>query len=192
MFEYAAGEQVETLSLSQARSLGAELARFHLAADEFESPHHRYELGVEYLLEQPYALIERERDNGSPEADERFAELKGVRPVHDLIDVVRGLPIANGSYGIIHADLHPHNAHFNGDMPTLFDFDHCAYGWRAYDVAVMCGDPRREVGRAALAGYESVRALSPAEHAALSALADVRRIWDPGDVLAMGPAREGR
>lgn len=192
IFEYAAGEQAETVDLNQARGLGTELARFHRAADDFVSRHHRYELGVGYLLEQPYALIQRERDNGSPDVDENLAELAGVRPLPELIDVVRGLPGANGAYGIIHADLHPHNAHFDGDTPTLFDFDHCAYGWRAYDVAVMGATMHDEAWKAALAGYESVRPLSRDEHAALPALVDVRNIWDPGDILAMRAAWEGR
>jgi len=122
VFEYAEGAEVQTLNASLARSLGAELARFHRAADEFASPHHRYHLGAELLLEQPYALIQRD------EARDKLMDLSSVPPLEELIDAIRGLPTANGSYGLIHADPHPGNVHFSGDAPTFFDFDHCAYG----------------------------------------------------------------
>jgi len=94
---------VQSLNASLARNLGAELARSHRAADEFASPHHRYHLGVELLQEQPYTLIQRD------EAKHKLMDLTSVPPLQELIEVVRGLPMANGSFGLIHADPHPGN-----------------------------------------------------------------------------------
>ena len=186
VFEFAEGVEVQSLNTSLARRLGAELARFHCAADEFASPHHRYHLGVEFLLEQPYALIRGD------EARDKLMDLTSVPPLEELIDVIRGLPTSNGSYGLIHADPHPGNVHFSGNAPTFFDFDHCAYGWRAYDLAVLCLDRRDAIRDAVLEGYESIRAVSVEERAAFPTFGYIRRIWDEGDILAMRPAWEGR
>ena len=186
LFEYAQGGEAQRLNANLARSLGAELARFHRAADEFASPHHRYHLGVELLLEQPYALIQRD------EAKDKLMDLTSVPPLQELIDVIRGLPTSNGSYGLIHADPHPGNVHFSGDAPTFFDFDHCAYGWRAFDLAVLCLNRRDEIREAVLDGYESIRAVTAEERAAFPTFGYIRRIWDEGDILAMRPAWEGR
>lgn len=151
VFEYAEGTQVEEPNARFARSLGTELARFHRAADEFTSPHHRYHLGVEFLLEQPFALIRGE------EAKDQLFDLTSGPPLQELVEVIRGLPTSNGSYGLIHADPHLGNVHFSGDAPTFFDFDHCAYGWREYDLATLCLDQGDEVREAVLGGYESIR-----------------------------------
>lgn len=61
-----------------------------------------------------------------------------------LLAEIQPLPRAPGSYGIIHADLHFGNVYFErqtqpGAPPwsvTLLDFDDCAYGWFAMDVAM--------------------------------------------------------
>jgi Ser/Thr protein kinase RdoA (MazF antagonist) len=39
-------------------------------------------------------------------------------------------------FGFCHGDLHGINAAFDGDTVTMFDFDCCGMGWRAYDIAV--------------------------------------------------------
>lgn len=42
------------------------------------------------------------------------------------------------SYGMIHADFHSGNFHYdeNGTI-TLFDFDDCVYHWFSYDIAII-------------------------------------------------------
>lgn len=37
-----------------------------------------------------------------------------------------------------------------------FDFDHCAYGWRAYDIAIACWYPAPQRD-SMMQGYESQR-----------------------------------
>ncbi len=82
--------------------------------------------------------------------------------------------------GVIHADLFPDNALFLGDaVGGVIDFYFACTDALAYDVAVClnawCFEPRGEYnitkGAALLAGYTSVRPLSPAEIEALPALA---------------------
>lgn len=60
-------------------------------------------------------------------------------------DVLRSLdllPTDDGSYGLIHADLHCANLLVERETAqiTLFDFDDCCYGWYAMDIAMSVFD----------------------------------------------------
>jgi Ser/Thr protein kinase RdoA (MazF antagonist) len=59
-----------------------------------------------------------------------------------ILEIVRGLPKDEGGYGLIHTDLH--FANFFVDVEagtvTIFDFDDCAYGWYAMDIAMTLLD----------------------------------------------------
>ena len=91
---------------------------------------------------------------------------------------------------MIHADLHLGNIHFVDDTTfAIFDFDHCAFGWRAYDLAPLrmsFDDARWEQ---ALAGYER-HAPVPAGVEHIDAFTKMRMLWDIGDILAMRTAWE--
>ena len=72
-----------------------------------------------------------------------------------------------GTYSLIHADLHPDNLLVNGDQLHVIDFDDSGFGWHQYEIAVALDayrkPPHFEVARDALiAGYRSERALSDA------------------------------
>ena len=178
LFSYAPGETVEELpSAKQSLELGKTIASFHLAANTFASRHERYHLDLEYLAEQPLKLI------GQQDSKEIREALEALQPVDELIDAVKRFEASGDEYGIIHGDIHPGNLHFQGDRITLFDFDHCAYGWRAYDLtpALSLPDEQRE---AFLQGYESLRPLSEDERALLPTFAKLRTLWDIGDFLA--------
>jgi homoserine kinase type II len=86
-----------------------------------------------------------------------------------------GLP-----HGVIHADLFPDNALFEGlEVGGVIDFYFASTDALAYDLAVClnawCFEQASEFNltkaRALFSGYESVRALTPAERLALPALA---------------------
>ena len=47
------------------------------------------------------------------------------------------LPQGKEGYGLIHADLHPHNFCFDAGTITVFDFDNCEYAWFVKDIAVL-------------------------------------------------------
>ena len=82
--------------------------------------------------------------------------------------------------GIVHADLFPDNVFFLGNrLSCLIDFYFACYDALSYDIAVTlnawCFDANHAFniakGRALLAGYQSVRALTAAEREALPLLA---------------------
>ena len=130
LFPFALGGEVagESLTIEQSIELGKTVAALHVASNSFSSNHERYHLNLKYLVDEPLRLLEK--DN-SEQAQELLASLP---PITELVDAVNNLSIDNDEYGIIHGDLHNGNMHFHENQVTLFDFDHCAYGWRAYDL----------------------------------------------------------
>ena len=78
-------------------------------------------------------------------------------------------------FGPIHADLTPENVLRTPDGLVLIDFDDFAKGWHLFDLATaiffFTPHPRAAEYRAALfTGYEAVRPLDAADHAAFPAI----------------------
>lgn len=121
-----------------------------------------------------------------------------------IFEVVQALPKDADSYGMIHADLHGGN--FFVDVVThtvtIFDFDDCAYGWYAMDIAMSVFDmlvlypgPDREAFvmrflRSYLKGYCAENTLSAfwlgqlphfLKLLEIGVYAQVRTYYDPAD-----------
>jgi len=195
LFTYAAGDTITRHSVTKERcfNVGKSMAEFHLASNSFKSEHNRYHLDRKYLVDEPLRIIARQNDEKSRIVSKRRAKefekmISEMQPVEDLMDTINSLDVSGDEYGVIHGDLHPGNIHFVGDQPTFFDFDHCAYGWRAYELAIteFMKDSQSE---AILSGYESVRPLSRGERDCIPAFAKLRQLWDVGDSLAIDPIR---
>lgn len=204
LIEYLPGVSVSTPTAGQARAVGAELARLHLAAADFPAS----------------------RANGMGVAEwQRLAAACGAdglaRINTELAGIVASeLPRLAASWptdlpaGVIHADLFPDNVLMLDERVTgLIDFYFACNDIIAYDLAVThvawCFDKddafRADVSAALIEGYASVRPLSAAERAALPLLGQgaamrfaMSRAWDwlntPADALVtpkdpMGPAR---
>jgi Ser/Thr protein kinase RdoA (MazF antagonist) len=87
----------------------------------------------------------------------------------EIIARLNRLSRSGDDYGLIHADLHPHNFCFDEGRITVFDFDNCEYAWFVKDIAVILfyvarAEPagRREDAAAAflapfLDGYRELR-----------------------------------
>lgn len=182
LFSYASGESrlEEKPTVEQCTHLGQTIAAFHLAANKFQSEHDRYHLNLKYLAEEPLKQIALKDDEIIPEFREFIASLQ---PIDEAVSTVQALDSEGDEYGIIHGDLHLGNMHFQDNQVTLFDFDHCAYGWRAYDLIPSFWLPEDQKN-ALLQGYESVRPLSKREHESLPAFTKLRGLWDVGDTLA--------
>lgn len=89
--------------------------------------------------------------------------------------LIAALDAANPVTGLCHGDSCLLNAAFDGDCLTFFDFEECACGPLALDLASMMAWLRPEPERAALwsallDGYVSRRHLAPEDMAALPAL----------------------
>jgi Ser/Thr protein kinase RdoA (MazF antagonist) len=187
LFTYAPGAPLYegTLTAEQWRGYGSGVARMHLEMDAFRTSHDRYHLDERILVERPLASLAPYAGSGRAAADLAELDKLGER----LTGEIRRLRAIGGAYGIIHADLHRGNTNIDGDGRFVtFDFDHCGFGLRAYDLVVAYRGPdspadERERWAAVLAGYQQVRPLSESEVAAFPVLAACRAMWDIGDWL---------
>jgi len=171
LIEFLPGVSVSNPTPAQARAVGAALAQMHAAAEGFAG----------------------ERANGmGPAAWRELAEACGpdglatIDPALPAL-VARELEAVATRWptdlprSVIHADLFPDNVLMLGDAVTgLIDFYFACTDITAYDIAVThaawCFDGEGRsfdpaLSRALLDGYESVQALTDAEHAALPLLA---------------------
>lgn len=191
LFSYVPGVEAdrESLTLEQSFRLGKTMAEMHLSLNRFRSRKGRYRLDLTYLVEEPLRLISAEIGKNSSglasqEEQAALAEMvEGLGPIDDLVATVEQIDCSGDEFGLIHADMNLGNVRFQGDEPWLYDFDHCGFGWRAYDVSICRLLPAPQ-GEAMLHGYESVRTLSASERGCLATFSTLRRVWNVGDMMA--------
>lgn len=195
LFSYAAGDVLTMKSVTPEHCLlvGKTVAELHIAANSFHSKYSRYHLDRKYLIDEPLKIIAKQynksqRTISEQEIEELKEMVSSMQPIEELAETINSLDVSGDEFGIIHSDLHPGNIHFNGDRLTIFDFDHCAYGWRAYELAITEFMPDLQK-TSLLEGYESVRPLTEGERACIPVFAKLRRLWDIGDSLAIEPVR---
>lgn len=204
LIEYLPGVSVSTPTAAQARAVGAELARLHLAAADFPASRANG-MGVAEWQRLAAAC----GAEGLAQIDPTLAEIVATELPRLAAAWPDDLPT-----GVIHADLFPDNVLMLGDRVTgLIDFYFACNDLLAYDLAVThvawCfaddNSFRADVSAALMAGYESVRPVSAAERAALPLLGQgaamrfaMSRAFDwlntPADALVtrknpMAPAR---
>ncbi len=169
LVSFLTGVSVRRPAAAHCREAGLGLARLHLAAAGFKG-YRRNDLGQPSwgaLFADQRPAAERLRPGLSREIDADLAVLALSWP--------RSLPA-----GIVHADLFPDNVFFNdGKFAAAIDFYFACEDAFAYDLAVClnawCFEPDGSfnitAAKALVAGYESLRPLSPAERTGLPILA---------------------
>ena len=103
------------------------------------------------------------------------------------------LPKERPYYGLCHGDTHTGNMHIDeSGKLTLFDFDCCGYGWRAYELAVYKwhqeitkrteteDNTKQEQWHNFIQGYNSIRQLEPCEIDAIDLFVAIRYFWVMG------------
>jgi len=171
LIEFLPGVSVSAPEPAQARAVGSALAAVHLAARNF--PGRRANaMGMAKWRE----LLDICGPEGLERIDPDLPALAGRE-----LDAIAARWPENLPAGIIHADLFPDNVLMRANTVTgLIDFYFACNDLLAYDLAVThaawCfGDEGRrflpDISAALLAGYDSVRPIDAAEHAALPILA---------------------
>lgn len=142
--------------------LGAIAARIHNQAMQWQLPHDftRHAFDADGLMGDapfwgPFW------DLPELKASERKQILAARRAIHETLSVYGK---ERGTYGLIHADLHPHNVLVDADRLFVIDFDDAGFGWHQYELAVAIfsyqGEATFETIRDALiAGYRSERVI---------------------------------
>lgn len=177
LFTWAPGQTVDDdhLTSEQAWIVGRTMAAIHVAADRHEPKHSRYHLDERALLDRSLAELEDELSAATPEDAATVEHYVG-----EIRDRLRDFDPRPTGWGIVHGDVYWANIHFDkGGEITLFDFDLCGYGWRAYDLAYYYTRIPEAVRDAALHGYQGLRPLSDAEHDMLTTLG--RLAWIRAD-----------
>ncbi len=182
LFSYAPGrfplipheEQTDSYHFGQA------LARIHAATDTFQSPHRRFALDLDHLMEQPLAAIEPFLQHRSDD----WNYLRGL--ANRLRERIERVPGGMLDQGFCHGDVHSGNARIGEDgTVTFFDFDCCGKGWRAYDLAVFRWHARlygneQEQWPHFLWGYQEARHIGDEDIALTAIFVAVRLIWITG------------
>lgn len=178
VFTYAPGQvALGDLNPTQSLKLGETVARLHQASGDFCSNSHRQPLTLEYLLDDSLEAIApflQHRTQDLRELIDAIAQIK-----YQLQDFPKEPPF----WGICWGDPHSGNAHFTpADEVTLFDFDQCGYGWRAFDIAKflqvsLSAGISKKVREAFLAGYQAVQEVTDNELTSLQAFTQAAHIW---------------
>ena len=188
LFTAAPGEEVDVKSYTQqhADRYGEAAAEIHRAADSFAGRPLRAPLDLDWLLDRPLALIEAAISHRA--SDTSYVGDLGNR-LRSTIASTLGLEI-----GFCHGDLHGHNAGYNGDTFTFYDFDCSGWGYRAYELSVFPWAfalneqaPGRieSLGRAFLSGYMRCRSLGQVDIAAIPTFVAIRQLWLMGLHIAL-------
>ncbi len=182
VFSFAEGFQINTsLESNLAIRFGENIADLHKVSNEFKSEHDRYKIDLNYLINEPIEMLQQYCSK------HKLDNLNFFIPYAKyLYSQLQELPVNSESYGIIHGDLNPSNIHLNdnGNI-TIFDFDHCAYGWRIHDLAVIKLCYAKNTYEAILDGYTSKNSLSKTEKRLIELYAKTLTIRKYKDVLSM-------
>jgi Ser/Thr protein kinase RdoA (MazF antagonist) len=132
LFTYAEGKRLSWKDEAHSQLAGRLLAAIHAATEDFVSRHTRFCLDLEYLIDRPLAAIHPFLAHRP--ADRHYLEGFASR-LRARAEVVVGSGL---DWGVCHGDFGAKNIHITEDRRlTVFDFDRCGAGWRAYDFALI-------------------------------------------------------
>jgi Ser/Thr protein kinase RdoA (MazF antagonist) len=178
LFRRAPGEiALGDLDRFQARQLGSIVARIHHLGQDFQSLAYRNPLNGKYLLQDSLQAI-------APFLHQRPADLHCLlETIAEIEAVFEGLPDESPYWSVCWGDPHSGNVHITSENEmTLFDFDQCGPGWRAFDlgkflqVSLQSG-LHRQVRQAFIEGYDEVAGLTEIERSSLQSLTQAAYIW---------------
>ncbi len=178
LFDFAPGQvPLGDLNPAQGQKLGETVGRLHQVAIDFHSCAYRQPLTLDYLLDDSLEAIAPFLQHRQQDHDylvDSIAEIK---------QKLQGMPKNPPFWSICWGDPHSGNAHFTDDnQVTLFDFDQCGYGWRAFELAKFLHVSARTgmektVRNAFLEGYQSIQSVTSQEEDSIQPFAQAAHIW---------------
>jgi Ser/Thr protein kinase RdoA (MazF antagonist) len=182
LFSFAEGTPINTtLERNLALRFGESIARLHKTLNEYKGDYQRYRISLDYLIDEPVEMLQ---EYSSKHA---LGDLGFFTPYAKyLYNQLQELPFNDESYGIIHGDLNPSNIHLDNNREIkIFDFDHCGYGWRIHDLAVIKLCFEKTTYENILDGYLSRKSLSETEIRLIGIYSKTLIIRKYKDVLSM-------
>jgi Ser/Thr protein kinase RdoA (MazF antagonist) len=181
VFSEAPGKEIayDENPASVAYAYGQAVARIHNAAQDFASPHARFRIDLDHLIDTPLRNIEPFLAH---RADD-WAYLQQFTAA--LRQRILDLPASALEQGFCHGDLQGYHVHAADGAWTFLDFDCCGYGFRAYDLAVFRWCARLEEQEEVrwepyLRGYREIRPLNDLDVLAVPLFVGARYIWHMG------------
>ena len=176
LFTYADGVGInQEISLDESERLGTAVAKMHEATRGFWTSHKRKELGLAHLVDQSIELITPFINAKEFELLQRTQETLHKNLSHLNPDIA--------DFEICMGDVNQSNFHINemGKL-TLFDFDQCGYGYRAFELgkylsSLHSSHSKKELMAAFLKGYETVRQINEVERKTIPYFEIASVIW---------------
>ncbi len=176
LFEYADGYAPGNgVTVEQSMLLGDSIAQIHQLGHEFIPNSSKHTLELEYLL------------NKSVEAIEPFISRESCNYLYSLRDKIhKNIPCLttdHGEFGFCIGDVNSTNFHINENNEiTLFDFDQCGYGYRAFEIGKFISSihslrSKDRISSAFIDGYQMHRKLSADEIRSIPYYELVSVIW---------------
>lgn len=183
---------VKKLDYKNSYKFGEIIAKLHIVSNNFITKNQRKIIDKNFLINLSLARIIKNAKNNY-QFDIRY--LISICKKINLIISKFETTFIQDEWGLIGGDFHQEN-HFVDDAGkiTLFDFDLCGYGWRAYDLAVfkwslfsinnikLRTKNCKNLWQAFLKGYDNYRHLSKSELAIINTFVQARQIWVMGSL----------
>ena len=176
LFHYADGCAPENkITIAESALLGNTIAELHNITDTFKPNHSRTFLDITHLLDESIFSIQPFVD------EEAYNYLCTLQ--NELKKNLPKLSQASPVYGICLGDVNPTNFHINkNNKITLFDFDQCGYGHRAFEIgkfisSIQSIEAKVDIAEAFIDGYQQVRHLIQDELRAIPYFVKISLIW---------------
>jgi len=173
----AVGDIPDLSNYKNSMAYGRVLARLHTMSAGFECKDERFSYDLKYLVDEP---LKRLKPHFFKYPD-KWAQL--TNQVYALADKLLPSSANPIDFGFIHGDAHFGNVHQHNDDMTLFDFDLCGYGPRAFDLAVfkrfsILQGKLKEWWLPFIDGYREVRSVCELDFALIETCASLRYFWE--------------
>jgi Ser/Thr protein kinase RdoA (MazF antagonist) len=157
---------------------GRLLATIHAVSRDFVSQHVRFRLDLESLIDTPLSVLR----SFLAHRPEDWLYLQGFAA--RLRARAEAATNTRLDWGVCHGDFGG-NIHVSGNRRlTVFDFDLCSPGWRAFDLVVFrwgaMSRKRETIWHAFLHGYSEKKCLAEADLAAVPLFCVIRHLWTMG------------
>lgn len=176
LFLFADGKAPgNALTSDDAARLGRAVATIHCCSDTFCTRRSRPVLDLPYLLDRSVAVIKSHLDKVSLDYLTRLG-----RQINRTFVPIQHEP---GVFGPCIGDINGTNFHVTeAGRITLFDFDQCGFGDRAFDIAkffssISAREDKALIKNAFISSYEQVRKLTFGENESLRSFEIVALIW---------------
>ena len=176
LFGYADGDAPgKAIKAGEAELLGAAVANVHNITNTFTTCYKRPVLDIPYLLDDAVLSI---KPFLNVEGCDYLEKLQGK--LHDAVPYIGK---SSENYGICIGDVNPTNFHINRNNDiTLFDFDQCGYGYRAFEIgkffsSINNTENAQLIQTAFIKGYQKVRRLSQEELYSIPYFEIISVIW---------------